>query len=84
MGKYIKEVDLLDACVEVEYLGLPRMMISAAKISQLPSIELVRCVECEYCDTDYSAPPHAHHYCSKWARYTIANGSCSIGKEESE
>ena len=47
MSKYIREVDLLDACVEVEYLGHPRMMISAAKISQLPSIDIVRC-KCDF------------------------------------
>ena len=39
--EYIKKVDLLDACVEVEYLGRPRMMVSAAKIGMMPSIEAV-------------------------------------------
>lgn len=40
MAEYVKVVDLLDACVEVEYLGRPRMMVSASKIAQLPSIEI--------------------------------------------
>ena len=39
--EYIKKVDLLSAAVEVEYLGRPRLMISAAKIGQMPSIEAV-------------------------------------------
>jgi len=40
MAEYVKVIDLLDACVEVEYLGRPRMMVSASKITQLPSIEI--------------------------------------------
>ena len=39
--EYLKKVDRLSAGVEVEYLGRPRMMISAAKIGQMPSIEAV-------------------------------------------
>ena len=39
--EYIKKVDLLAAAVEVEYLGRPRMMVSAAKIGMMPSIEAV-------------------------------------------
>ena len=39
--EYIKKVDLLSAAVEVEYLGRPRLMVSVAKIGQMPSIEAV-------------------------------------------
>lgn len=39
--EYIKKVDLLSAAVEVEYLGRPRMMVSVARIGQMPSIEAV-------------------------------------------
>ena len=38
--EYIKKVDLLDACVEVEYLGRPRMMVSAAKIGTMPAVDV--------------------------------------------
>ena len=41
MAEYLKKVDLLAAAVEVEYLGRPRMMVSAAKIGMMPSIEAV-------------------------------------------
>jgi len=41
MAEYLKKVDLLSAAVEVEYLGRPRMMVSAAKIGMMPSIEAV-------------------------------------------
>ena len=41
MSEYLKKVDLLSAAVEVEYLGRPRMMVSVAKIGQMPSIEAV-------------------------------------------
>ena len=41
MAEYLKKVDLLSAAVEVEYLGRPRMMVSVAKIGQMPSIEAV-------------------------------------------
>ena len=41
MMEYIKKVDLLSAAVEVEYLGRPRLMVSVAKIGQMPSIEAV-------------------------------------------
>ena len=39
--EYIKKVDLLEKAVEVEYLGRPRLMVSVAKIGQMPSIEAV-------------------------------------------
>ena len=39
--EYINKVDLLSAAVEVEYLGRPRLMVSVAKIGQMPSIEAV-------------------------------------------
>ena len=41
MSEYLKKVDLLSAAVEVEYLGRPRLMVSVAKIGQMPSIEAV-------------------------------------------
>ena len=41
MAEYLKKVDLLSAAVEVEYLGRPRLMVSVAKIGQMPSIEAV-------------------------------------------
>lgn len=47
MAEYVKVVDLLDACTEVEYLGRPRMMVSASKIAQLPSIEIPQWIPCE-------------------------------------
>lgn len=41
MSEYLKKVDLLSAAVEVEYLGRPRLMVSVARIGQMPSIEAV-------------------------------------------
>lgn len=38
--EYIKKVDLLAAAVEVEYLGRPRMMVSAAKIGMMPAVDV--------------------------------------------
>ena len=38
--EYIKKVDLLSAAVEVEYLGRPRMMVSAAKIGTMPAVDV--------------------------------------------
>ena len=40
MAEYLKKVDLLSAAVEVEYLGRPRMMVSAAKIGMMPGVEI--------------------------------------------
>lgn len=48
MAEYVKKIDLLSAAVEVEYLGRPRMMVSAAKIGNIPAIEVVRCKECKW------------------------------------
>jgi hypothetical protein len=39
--EYIKKIDFLNKAVEVEYLGRPRLMVSVAKIGQMPSIEAV-------------------------------------------
>ena len=47
MAEYVKVIDLLGACVEVEYLGRPRMMVSASKIAQLPSVEIPQWIPCE-------------------------------------
>lgn len=47
MAEYVKVIDLLGACVEVEYLGRPRMMVSASRIAQLPSIEIPQWIPCE-------------------------------------
>lgn len=80
MAEYVKVVDLLDACVEVEYLGRPRMMVSASKIAQLPSVELTLCAECEYCDVDNEAPSYAREYCGKHCKYVTSNYSCGDGK----
>ena len=38
--EYIKKVDLLNKAVEVEYLGRPRLMVSVAKIGQMPAVEV--------------------------------------------
>lgn len=38
MADYVKKVDLLAAAVEVEYLGRPRMMVSASKIGTMPGV----------------------------------------------
>lgn len=46
MAEYVKVVDLLGACVEAEYLGRPRMMVSASKIAQLPSVEIPQWIPC--------------------------------------
>ena len=80
MAEYVKVVDLLDACVEVEYLGRPRMMVSASKIAQLPSIEVTLCCECRYCDVDDEAPSYAREYCGKHRKYVTSNYSCGDGK----
>ena len=48
MNEYVKKANLLAAAVEVEYLGRPRMMVSAAKIEKIPGIDIVRCKECKY------------------------------------
>ena len=47
--EYLKKVDLLSAAVEVEYLGRPRMMVSAAKIGMMPG---VRTKQVKYYDED--------------------------------
>lgn len=49
MSEYIKRVDLLAACVEVEHLGRPRMMVSAAKIGTMPGVATK---EVKYYDED--------------------------------
>ena len=84
MSKYIREVDLLDACVEVEYLGHPRRMISAAKISQLPSIDIVFCKECKYEPICTHSVQHTtHEPTSVTIGYKTVEW-CSYGEREGE
>lgn len=84
MAGYVKVIDLLGACVEAEYLGRPRMMVSASKIAQLPSVEITLCAECRYCDTDAEAPSYARDYCGKHQRYVTPNYYCGDGKAVKE
>lgn len=84
MAEYVKVIDLLGACVEAEYLGRPRMMVSASKIAQLPSVEITLCCECRYCDTDAEAPSYARDYCGKHQRYVTPNYYCGDGKAVKE
>lgn len=84
MAEYIRKTDLLGACTEVEYLGRPRMMVSASKIAQLPSINVVLCRECRYCDTDAEAAPYAREYCTRHENYVSADYFCDDGKAVSE
>ena len=71
--EYIKKVDLLSSAVEVEYLGRPRLMVSVAKIGQIPAIEVVRCKECawNYDDT---------YYCALHEHMVAPNAFCSHGE----
>lgn len=72
MSEYVKKVSLLEQAVEVEYLGRPRLMVSAAKIGLMPAIEVVHCSECRWwndygCAIDIkseSDKPKATDFCS--------------------
>ena len=75
MSEYIKKDDILSAAVEVEYLGRPRMMVSVAKIGQLPAIEINNSEAehtCENCYYDFVHP------------YAYPCSMCIMGKERED
>ena len=85
MNEYVKKANLLAAAVEVEYLGRPRMMVSAAKIEKIPGIDIVRCKECKKCykDTDALTKQtvficQRHKYEFDWEKVE-PDGFCSYG-----